>query len=425
MINNITTFLKKLVKMEIYWQILIGIVLGLAYGLLFADYILYIEWMGKLFMNGLKMIIVPLTFSSIISGVANIGSMKSFGRMGVTTILLFMLSSLFAIVTGQVLVNIFEPGKGIDLHFAKDLDVELHKDSFISLIINIVPTNVLKALIEADMLAIIFSAMLIGFYVTKIPAKYSELFTDFANAAFELMMRVTGFVLSFAPLGIMAIIAVNVTKYGNDLTHIGAGLMKYSFVVIGGIAIHYFITLPLMLTFLAKVNPIKHLKAMRNALITAFTTCSSGATLPVTIKSAEENAGISHKTTSFVYPLGATINMDGTALYECVAAIFIAQAYGLELSFSQQILITFTALLASIGAAAVPMAGLIMLSIVLNAINLPLEGVGIILVVDRFLDMFRTSTNVWSDCTCAAIVASREGEILKTSFKFKPQEVAQ
>jgi Na+/H+-dicarboxylate symporter len=218
----------------------------------------------------------------------------------------------------------------------------------------------------------------------------------------------------------MAIIAVvvadNMAEEG-ALAGVFLRLGKYMLTVIIALSIHAFITLPLAIRFIGKINPIKHFKAVVTPLITAFSTSSSSATLPLTLHAMENRAGASNKISSFVLPLGATINMDGTALYECVAAIFIAQAYGIDLSFLQQIIIVLTALLASIGAAGIPMAGLVMISVVLTAVGLPLEGVGLIIAVDRILDMFRTSINVWSDTTGASIIAASEGEILKTSIR--------
>lgn len=224
------------------------------------------------------------------------------------------------------------------------------------------------------------------------------------------------FVIKFTPLGIFGIVSGIVAEQAGDpsvLLDIVGRLSLYMLSVMAALIIHSSFTLPLILKTIAKVNPLKHLQAMTTPLLTAFSTASSNATLPLTMEAVETNSGVSNKITSFTLPLGATINMDGTALYECVAAIFIAQAYGIELSFVQQLIVVITALLASIGAAGIPMAGLVMISIVLSAVGLPLEGVGLILAVDRLLDMFRTTVNVWSDSCGAVLIAKTEGEILK------------
>jgi Na+/H+-dicarboxylate symporter len=226
------------------------------------------------------------------------------------------------------------------------------------------------------------------------------------------MMAITMFIIRFAPLGIFGIVAAVVARQSN-LPALAGSMGKYMLVVLAGLFVHFFLTLPLVVWLIARVNPYRHMQLMATPLITAFSTSSSSATLPLTIQAVEKNAGVSNKISSFTLPLGATINMDGTALYECVAAIFIAQAYGIELSVMQQFVVVVTALLASIGAAGIPMAGLVMISVVLTAVGLPLEGVGLILAVDRILDMFRTSTNVWSDMCGAVVVARSEGEQLK------------
>jgi len=236
--------------------------------------------------------------------------------------------------------------------------------------------------------------------------------TDFFNSVFEVMMKITMFIIRFTPFGVFGIMALQVSK-SPDIVELAKNMGLYMLTVLLALAVHALISLPLLTKFVGRVNPIKHFRAMTTPLLTAFSTSSSSATLPLTMQAVEENDGVSNKITSFTLPLGATINMDGTALYECVAAIFIAQAYGVELSLLQQVLVVVTALFASIGAAGIPMAGLVMISVILTAVGLPLEGVGLILAVDRILDMFRTATNVWSDSCGAVIIAKSEGEKLK------------
>ena len=232
------------------------------------------------------------------------------------------------------------------------------------------------------------------------------------NAIFEVMMKITMFVIRFTPLGIFGIVAKVVADQEN-LPELVSRMGLYMGTVILALAIHFFIILPLIVRYIGRARPFRHMRNMSTPLLTAFSTSSSGATLPLTINAVENNSGVSNKISSFTLPLGATINMDGTALYECVAAVFIAQAYGMELSLLQQGIIVVTALLASIGAAAIPMAGLVMITVILTAVGLPLEGVGLILAVDRILDMFRTCTNVWSDSCGAVVIAKSEGEELK------------
>ncbi|GAB4298750.1 MAG: dicarboxylate/amino acid:cation symporter [Ignavibacteriaceae bacterium] len=406
-----------MLKIELHWQIFIALILAILFGLFFPASVEYITWMGELFLRALKMIIVPLILTSIISGVANIGSAQSLGKLGIKTILYYMTTSLMAIFVGLILVNLLQPGVGADLGLQREVEgINLVSDSLGNILLRMVPENIFEALVSADMLAIIFFSILTGFFITRINEVYKEKLVDLFNAGFEVMMGLTSFIIRFTPLGIFGIVAGVVAEQASDreaLFGIIQRLGIYMSAVLGGLFIHATITLPFLLRVIGKIKPIKHFKAMTTPLLTAFSTSSSSATLPLTMEAVEHNSGVSNKVTSFVLPLGATINMDGTALYECVAAMFIAQAYGIELGFLQQMIVVFTALLASIGAAGIPMAGLVMISVVLSAVGLPLEGVGLILAVDRILDMCRTTVNVWSDSCGAAIIAHTEGEILK------------
>jgi Na+/H+-dicarboxylate symporter len=262
------------------------------------------------------------------------------------------------------------------------------------------------------MLGIIFFSILMGYFISKISNPYKEFLTNLFNAGFEVMMKITHFIIKFTPFGIFGIVITVMTEQRDNLGDVLGSMGKYVSTVLIGLIIHAVITLPLIIRTIGKVNPLKHFKALTTPLLTAFSTRSSSATLPLTIDAIENNSGVSNKISSFVLPLGATINMDGTALYECVAAMFIAQAYGIEMSFVSQAVIVFTALLASIGAAGIPMAGLVMISVILTAVGLPLEGVGLILAVDPLLDMCRTTVNVWSDSCGAVTIAKTEGETL-------------
>jgi Na+/H+-dicarboxylate symporter len=400
-------------KLALYWQILIAFVLAIIFGFFFKEHVIYVSWMGDLFLKGLKMIIIPLILTSIISGVANIGDANNLGRLGLKTFAYYLITSILALLTGLVLVNIFKPGVGADLGFQKSIDgLDIAKESFGDTLINIIPENVFQAMADNKMLSVIFFAILFGFFITRTSKKHKSILSDFFNSLFDVMMQLTLFIIKFTPIGIFGIVTKVVAEQEN-LGDLVSRLGLYMLVVILALIIHAGVTLPLLLRVIGKANPIKHFKAMREALITAFSTSSSSATLPLTMEAIENKAGVSNGITSFTLPLGATINMDGTALYELVAAIFIAQAYGIELTFGQQMIVVITGLLASIGAAGIPMAGLVMISVVLSAVGLPLEGIGLILAVDRMLDMFRTTVNVWSDSCGAVIIAKSEGEMLK------------
>ncbi len=403
-------------KLALHWQILIALVLSILFGIFFGDYVVYVAWMGKLFINALKMVIVPLILSSIISGVANIGGAESFGRLGIKTLGYYLLTSLLAILTGLVLVNLIQPGVGIDLGLTQQVEgLSGARESFGDTLLRIIPPNIFKAFSSGNMLGIIFFAMIFGFFITKISDEKQKLLTNFFDSVFEVMMKITMFIIKFSPLGIFGLVSKVIAEQAarGNLADVFSSLGLYMLTVIAGLIIHAFITLPALLKFVAKVNPVKHAKAMLTPLLTAFSTSSSSATLPLTMQAVENNDGVSNKISSFVLPLGATVNMDGTALYELVAAMFIAQAYGMDIPFLQQFLMVFAALLASIGAAGIPMAGFVMITVILSVIGLPLEAVGLILAVDRILDMMRTTVNVWSDSVCTVIIAKSEGEKLK------------
>ena len=404
-------------KLALHWQILIALILGVVLGVWLPEYVKYISWMGDMFMRALKMVIIPLILTSIISGIVNIGSLEKLGKIGLKTISYYLVTSVFAIVTGLFMVNLLKPGEGADLGFVSEVEgLALAKESFGQTLINIIPTNVVQAMAENQMLSVIFFAILVGLFITKISKKHKKLYIKIFNGGFDLMMKITEFVIKFTPFGVFGIVAFQVAQQ-KDLTEVAGRLGLYMVAVILALIVHSCITLPIILKIVGKINPFLHIRAMLVPLLTAFSTSSSSATLPLTMEAVEHKAGASNKITSFVLPLGATINMDGTALYECIAAIFIAQAYGIDLSFGEQIIVVITALLASIGAAGIPMAGLVMITVILSAVNLPLEGVGLILAVDRILDMFRTSVNVWSDSCGTVVIAKSEGEHLHYNRK--------
>ncbi len=375
-----------------------------------------VSWMGDIFLRALKMIIIPLILSSLISGITNIGSGSNLGRLGIKTMSYYIMTSIFAILTGLFLVNIIKPGVGIEINLSQGVEGLVDKQKgFFDIITDIVPDNIFRAFAEADMLSIIFFAILFGFFIMKIDQKPRQLLTNLFNSVFDVMMKIVMFIIKFTPLGIFGIVA-KVVADQDDLINLISSMSLYMGTVIAALAIHAFITLPILTRYIGKVRPYAHFKNMSTPLLTAFSTSSSGATLPLTINAVEQKSGVSNKISSFTLPLGATINMDGTALYECVAAMFIAQAYGFEMTMMNQVIIVGTALLASIGAAAIPMAGLVMITVILSAVGLPLEGVGLILAVDRILDMFRTTVNVWSDSCGSVIIAKTEGERLNVDI---------
>ena len=414
-------------KIKLHWQIIIALVLAVIAGTLtgedagigsFRFYDLY-AFIGTLFLNALKMLIVPLIASSIIIGIAGISSHHGLGRMGGKTILYYMTTSLIAILIGLTIVNIMSPGI-VDGQPAKDMiglsgDVEEIKSKVegksagdvAEVFLRMVPTNIVAAAANGQMLGLIFFSLLFGFFMTKIEHPGAATIYNFWDAVYNVMMLITDWVMKFAPIGVFALVAKVVASTGLDAFEPLA--LFFSSVVIA-LAIHFFVVMPLLLKFIGRVNPLRHYRAMAPALLTAFSTSSSSATLPITLECVEKNAGVSNKTSSFVLPLGATINMDGTALYECVAAMFIAQAYGLDLGFAEQFTIVMVALLTSIGVAGIPAASLVAISIILATIGLPIEGIGLILAVDRVLDMCRTTVNVFSDSCGAVIIAKSEGE---------------
>jgi len=414
-------------KMKLHWQILIALLLAVIAGSLAGTeaalfgvrYYAVFDFIGTLFLNALKMLIVPLVVSSIIVGIAGIGSGGAFGRLGLRTLLYYVTTSLFAILVGLVIVNMVAPGI-VDGEPAKQL-IGLSENTdevvakvegkgsgdLVGIFLRMVPTNVVAAAADGQMLGLIFFSMLFGFFMTKIEEHYAESMYKFWQGIFQVMMQITDWVMKFAPLGVFGLVAKVVASTGFSAF---VPLAWFFISVLAGLAVHFLLVLPLLLFFVGRVHPLRHFRAMAPALLTAFSTSSSAATLPLTMECVEKNAGVTNRTTSFVLPLGATVNMDGTALYECVAAMFIAQAYGIELGFVQQFTIVLVALVTSIGVTAIPSASLVAIAIILAAIGLPVEAIGLILAVDRVLDMCRTSVNVFSDSCGAVIIARCAGE---------------
>jgi len=368
---------------------------------------------ADIFMALLKMLIVPLVLSSIVSGVASVGALKDLKRLGLKTFGYYMATSLLAVVVGQVLVNVIRPGEGAQLGLSANAAIGEREENFIEILKRMVPENVISAMTSnGAMLQVIFFALLLGYFITRSPEPHSSRIRGVFDSFFHVMMRMAEGVLSLLPYGVFALLVKVVAGTGIEPFK---ALLLYMVTVALALVIHAAVTLPIVLRLVGKVSPRAWFRAISPALMTAFSTSSSSMTLPVTLKTVETRGKVSNKVTSFTLPLGATINMDGTALYECIGVIFLAQYYaslgGEPLSLSAQALVVMMALLASVGAAGIPSAGLVMMLTILSALNLPLEGAALLLAVDRPLDMMRTVVNVWSDTCGAAVIGSSEGEI--------------
>ena len=399
---------------RLHWQVLIAMAVGALVGAVFGEPMAdRVGWIGDLFMKLLRMIIVPLVLTSIISGVASVGGGRSLGRLFSKTMGYYVLSSFLAAFVGLLMVNLIRPGVGANLTGTDQQALpELSTpDSPIQLLLDIVPQNVIQAAAAADMLALIFFCIVFGAALSTLPDKTRKPLVEFFNALFHVMMSLTSGIIKFLPIGVFALITRMVGTTGFDAF---LPLAKYALTIGSGVTIHFLVTLPILLVVLGQISPRIHFANMREALLIAFSTSSSGATLPVTMKVVEEKVGVSNKIASFILPMGATVNMDGTAVFECAGALFIAQALGFDLTIMQQGVVVLTALLASIGAAAVPSAGLVVIFIVLEAIGLRGPDVNVIvgsmLAIDRPLDMYRTGVNIFSDSCGTAIIARSEGE---------------
>ncbi len=396
-------------KLKVSSQILIAIISGIAVGILLGESAVHLKFIGDIFIQLLRMIIIPLILASMVSGIISIGDVRNLGRIGLRTFVYYVATTLLAVAIGLVLVNLFKPGAGIELGVKTGFESQAHEaPSVVSIVTDIVPQNLFKAMAEDKVLSIILFSLILGVAISSVGEKAKSIAALF-EAVNSIMMKITNWIMRLAPFGVFALMAVTIGQMGLAVIK---PLAIYMATVLLGLGIHACLTLPVLLGTFGRYSPLKFIRDMFSAVATAFSTASSAATLPITMDCLERNAGVSNKVASFVLPLGATVNMDGTALYEAVAAMFIAQAYGIELTFAQQLVIMLTATLASIGAAAIPSAGLVTMVIVLRAVNLPLEGIGMILAVDRLLDMCRTAVNVWGDACGAAVVARLEGEKL-------------
>ena len=403
----------KKIKIDLHWQILIALVLAVIVGIFFKPVVPYVSWMGDIFLRLLKMIVIPLILTSIISGIASIGGHGNFGRLGLKTIVYYVVTSMLAITTGLILVNLVKPGVGVDLTAIQNVDkLQIQHKSFSETLIDIVPDNIFKAMVDNELLSIIFVAIIIGIFLAKLGSQHRQLLVDLFTSGFELFMKITMFIIKLAPYGVFGLI-VKVIADQKDFGDLVYRLGAFMLTVLVALFIHAFITLPLLVKFVGRAKPFKHMKNVTTPLLTAFSTASSAAALPLNMNDTHEKSGVSEKITNFTLPIGATVNMDGTAIYIAAVVMFIAQAQGATMGLKEQFIILITALLASIGTAAIPMGSLVIITILLNVLGLPFELIALVLPVDRILDMFRTATNVWSDSCGAVIIAKSEGEELK------------
>ncbi|GAG74608.1 unnamed protein product [marine sediment metagenome] len=394
--------------MKLFQKVLIGFVLGAILGAIWGPGIVWIKPVGTIFISLLKMLIIPLIFATLVVGVASIAEPKKLGRVAGKTIAYYLVTTAFAIIIGLLLGNIFQPGAGMNLVLEGPAKEAAGAPSLVDTIVNLIPKNPIGAMAEGKVLQVIAFALFFGYAMTKAGEKGKAVLKFFEGFA-ETMYKLTGIVMGFAPYGVFALIATTVGTHGLSVL---IPFAKLIFAVYLGVIIHEVVVYSGMVSIIGKMSPVKFFKGFSEAALLAFSTCSSSATLPVSMRVAQENLGVSPTISSFVQPLGATINMDGTALYQGVCALFVAQAYGIHLGFGGQLTILLTALLASIGTAGVPGAGLIMLTLVLTSVGLPLEGVALIAGIDRVLDMARTSCNVTGDAACAVVVAKTEGELV-------------
>ena len=392
--------------MKLWKKILIGLFLGMAAGIIFGPRTESIKPMGDVFISALKMLIGPLVFASLITGVTSMNDPKKLGRVGIKTLIYYLATTAVAVIIGLILGVFLQPGAGVRLEHSGPLKATA-APSLIDTLVSLIPSNPVNAFATDNILQVIVFALLLGLAINFTGEKgkpVARLIDSFA----EVMFKLTMMVMELAPFGVFALIAWVSGKFGLAVL---LPLMKVIMVVYAGCLLHYVITYGGLLALVARVNPLKFARGMIDAQMVAFSTASSSGTLPVNMQVTQKNLGVSESISSFVLPLGATINMDGTAIYQGVAALFIAQVYGIELTMSHYATIVMSATLASIGTAGVPGAGMIMLSLVLSSVGLPLEGIALIAGVDRILDMGRTTLNITGDAMVSVLIAKSENEL--------------
>jgi len=398
--------------MKLWQKIIIGMVLGVITGLIAGEKAVYIKPLGTMFINLIKMLIVPLIFVSLVVGVISMGNdVKKMGIIGAKTLALYLFTTAIAVTIGLLFGTLFSPGKGVDISSIGTVSAKPFP-GFIETLVNLVPKNPVSSLAQGNVLQIIVFAILFGIAISFTGEKGKPVVNLFESLA-EVVYKLTAMVMQVAPIGVFALMAWVVGEYGLDLL---LPLIKVILAVYIACIVHILVVISGLVKFVGRLSPIKFLKGVIDPFVFAFASTSSSGTLPITISAAQKNLGVSRKISSFVLPLGATINMDGTALYQGVTALFVAQAFNIDLSFQQYIIIILTSTLASIGTAGVPGAGLIMLSLVLTSVGLPIEGVAIIAGIDRILDMARTSVNVVGDCMVTLVVGKSENEFDEKIF---------
>lgn len=410
---------EKLFSMEIYTKILLGLLLGALAGIIFQADIVEIKPVGTAFIRLIRMIIIPLVFASLLVGTASLGDPKKMGRIGIKTLVYYLAYTAFAILIGLVLANLIKPGTGLSVqaqaellqNFGGELEAKVSglagQANTIDILLNIIPTNIFEGLTNSILLQIIFFAIFTGIALALMPGEKARPVLAFFESINEAMIRIVHMAIKIAPYGVFALIAAVVGSFGMEIL---LSLFKYTLVTIAGMIILNF-TYPPVVKFFSGMSPMVFMKGIREPQLIAFSTSSSSATLPVTIEACTKKLGVPLKIAGFVLPIGATVNMNGTALYQGVSAVFIAQVYGIPLTLGDQLMIVLTATLASIGAPGAPMAGIMMLVIVLEQVGIPSEGIALLLGVERILDMFRTTLNITGDASAAVVIAASENEL--------------
>ena len=403
-------------KMSLSNKVFIALITGIAFGLIAHGFFeapfndLFVKWIltpvGNVFLRGIKMIVVPLVLCSLISGAASIGDIKKLGRVGGKILAYYILTTAFAVTIALIIANLFNPGTGLSMPLPteyKAAEVPFIMDVFT----NMIPTNPIESLVKGEMLQIIVFSILFGISITLIGEPAKPLL-KVINQANDIMIKIIGIVMLVAPYGVFALISKVFIAQGLDVL---MPLLKYIFTILLVLLIQLLLVYGSALKILGKVNPIKFYKKFWTVMVVAFSTSSSNATIPVNLDTCQKKLGVPDSISSFTIPLGATVNMDGTAIMQGVAAIFIAQLFGVDLNLTQQLLIILTTTLASIGTAGVPGAGIVMLAMVLQQVGIPLEGIALILSVDRIIDMCRTAVNITGDAVGTVIVSNSEKEL--------------
>ncbi len=415
----------KLPKLQLYTKVLIGLLTGVLFGLLasrwgFSDFVFsYIKPIGSAFIKLISMVVIPLVFASLLVGTSSLNDIRKLGRIGAKTMAYYLCTTVIAICIGLLLANTLRPGAGLSEQTRTELiqntgegavapfGTTIKKPTITDILLNIIPANPIKAFVEGRMLQIIFFALMTGICLNLIPSERGRPVINFFEGVNDVVIKMVHIIMKLAPYGVFALISAVVADFGLDVLFV---LIKYSLVVVAGLVLHVAIVYSLAIKIFSKQKVRTFFRGIRPAQLIAFSSASSSATLPVTMECTEKNLGVPGQVASFALPLGATINMDGTALYQGVSTVFIAQVYGLNLTGMEQLTVVLTAVLASIGTAGTPAAGVITLAIVLKSIGVPLEGIALIIGVERILDMCRSVVNVTGDASCAVVVASSEGE---------------